>query len=385
MALRLLTTADGYFYWNSLDESMESGSSGSRSGSMSNCSAPENANESGGGGGRFTNDDEIEEEREIGGNVQHFLAVTSQSSKGTLMGSVSDSHLDYTSPSSSSTALPDAVSNESGVDSEEPNHELPSLLMDKAKEHTIERLQAQLLTLQAEVNAKDAKCEKLSLMQRSRSVDTEIHELTEHLFQEAYKMVQDAQLKRVHAEKLLNESKMKIDVLTAEVEALKSLVLSQSPGRGATGSHLHQSRASPHNSPATRKTSLTPKAWLTNAANAANSPVKKLPFMQRRNTSEGIEDLPLSAADLRLIEEEERLQKQVDFKEVDPIFHKEFTQWRERPEIDPESPFLHRILNEEIKTCLHFDNMELASLVLEAITTNALEIELISEQKPTVK
>uniref|UniRef100_A0A914XMZ2 Guanine nucleotide exchange factor for Rab-3A n=1 Tax=Plectus sambesii TaxID=2011161 RepID=A0A914XMZ2_9BILA len=198
-------------------------------------------------------------------------------------------------------------------------------------------------------------------------------------------MVQDAQMKRVHAEKLLNESKMKIDVLTAEVEALKSLVLSQSPGRGATGSHLHQSRASPHNSPAARKTSLTPKAWLTNAANAANSPVKKLPFMQRRNTSEGIDDLPLSAADLRLIEEEERLQKQVDFKEVDPIFHKEFTQWRERPEIDPESPFLRRILNEEIKTCLHFDNMELASLVLEAITTNALEIELISEQKPTVK
>ncbi len=78
-------------------------------------------------------------------------------------------------------------------------------------------------------------------------------------------MVQDAQLKRVHAEKLLNEAKMKIDVLTAEVDALKALVLSQSPARG------QQQRTSLQNSPSNRRTSLTPKAWLANAANSANS------------------------------------------------------------------------------------------------------------------
>lgn len=50
-------------------------------------------------------------------------------------------------------------------------------------------------------------------------------------------MVREANEKRAAAEKALNESQMKVDVLTAEVAALKTLVLTSTPSR--PNPHLH--------------------------------------------------------------------------------------------------------------------------------------------------
>lgn len=50
-------------------------------------------------------------------------------------------------------------------------------------------------------------------------------------------MVRDANEKQAAAEKSLKESQMKVDVLTAEVAALKTLVLTSTPSR--PNPHLH--------------------------------------------------------------------------------------------------------------------------------------------------
>lgn len=50
-------------------------------------------------------------------------------------------------------------------------------------------------------------------------------------------MVREANEKAAAAEKALNESQMKVDVLTAEVTALKTLVLTSTPSR--PNHHLH--------------------------------------------------------------------------------------------------------------------------------------------------
>lgn len=50
-------------------------------------------------------------------------------------------------------------------------------------------------------------------------------------------MVRDANVKQAAAEKALHESQMKVDVLTAEVSALKTLVLTSTPSK--PNPHLH--------------------------------------------------------------------------------------------------------------------------------------------------
>lgn len=50
-------------------------------------------------------------------------------------------------------------------------------------------------------------------------------------------MVHEANIRQAAAERALKESKMQVDVLTAEVAALKALVLTSTPSR--PNPHLH--------------------------------------------------------------------------------------------------------------------------------------------------
>ena len=65
----------------------------------------------------------------------------------------------------------------------------------------------------------------------SFQVESELHELTASLFQEAHRMVQEANVKAASAERCLHEADMKIDGLETEVAALKTLVLTSTPAR----------------------------------------------------------------------------------------------------------------------------------------------------------
>lgn len=101
----------------------------------------------------------------------------------------------------------------------------PSVL--EVREKGYERLKEELAKAQRELKLKDEECERLSKVRDQ--LGQELEELTASLFEEAHKMVREANVKQATAEKQLKEAQGKIDVLQAEVAALKTLVLSSSP------------------------------------------------------------------------------------------------------------------------------------------------------------
>ncbi|XP_073411617.1 rab-3A-interacting protein isoform X2 [Dendrobates tinctorius] len=100
----------------------------------------------------------------------------------------------------------------------------PSVL--EVREKGNERLKEELAKAQRELKLKDEECERLSKVRDQLGL--ELEELTASLFEEAHKMVHEANVKQATAEKQLKEAQGKIDILQAEVKALKGF-LSTSP------------------------------------------------------------------------------------------------------------------------------------------------------------
>ncbi|KAL3994425.1 GDP/GTP exchange factor Sec2p family protein [Acanthocheilonema viteae] len=224
------------------------------------------------------------------------------------------------------------------------------------------RLEQELNAARHSIAEKEAKCTRLSEIQNH--VDSEVQELTEKLFQEAYRMVNDAESRRVKAEKLLAESHLKVDMLVAEVEALKIIV--KSP-LSSTSQVTHLTAVTPQRTGlASRFLGSTRRKERHSSANSRKS--YTLPSSGRDSTS--------------LAQSEER----EPIFEIDPIYHREFTQWRERgASMDDNSAFLSRIIAEDICPCLNFSSTKLTEQVLDAIKANTLELEAVSETKPTVR
>ncbi|XP_055761007.1 rab-3A-interacting protein isoform X3 [Salvelinus fontinalis] len=165
---------------------------------------------------------------------------------------------------------------------------------------------------------------------------------------EAHKMVREANIKQSTAEKQLKEALNKIDVLQAEVSALKTLVLSTSP-------------TSPcHDLPGGSK-----------------APFKK---GHGRNKS-------TSSAMLGSGQEQSATQPIVrDCRELDSLLFSEFKLWKEEPSLERNSSFLERVYREDIYPCLTFSKSELGSAILEAVERNTLSVEPVGFQTlPVVK
>ncbi|VDD96192.1 unnamed protein product [Enterobius vermicularis] len=195
-------------------------------------------------------------------------------------------------------------------------------------------------------------------------MDTEVHELTEKLFQEAYKMVNDAEERREKAEKLLAESRMKLDVLTAEVEALKIIVKAPSVhiARGGVATRIFGSKFGIFSS------------------SKKNKRVDIYVPAEKKSLS-----WPASTKDSTVSHNEEMKQQENVF-EVDPIYYREFAEWHESGAVlDEKSPFWKRIVTEEIEPCLNFENVETKNKIISAVKCNALELEPVIEQKPSLK
>uniref|UniRef100_A0A8C4RIF9 RAB3A interacting protein (rabin3) n=2 Tax=Erpetoichthys calabaricus TaxID=27687 RepID=A0A8C4RIF9_ERPCA len=220
----------------------------------------------------------------------------------------------------------------------------PSVM--EVREKGYERLKEELAKAQRELKLKDEECERLSKVRDQ--LGQELEELTASLFEEAHKMVREANIKQATAEKQLKEAHGKIDMLLAEVAALKTLVLSSSP---------------------TSPTKDMP-------------PTGKTPFKKghARNKS-------TSSAMLGSNQELSVMQPIVkDCKEVDLQLFNEFKQWREEPTLERTCSFLDRIYKEDIYPCLTFSKCELASAILEAVENNTLSIEPVGFQPlPVVK
>merc|ERR1719336_1990186 len=138
-------------------------------------------------------------------------------------------------------------------------------------------------------------------------VEREMEDLTASLFQEAHKMVQEANIKRAQAEKTLAESEMKVDGLETEVSALKALVITSTPSNPGPGNHLHQSH---HR--VTSDTSL--------GDTAAASPSS--PARQRQDMDSVDSGASGGEAD----------------RHIDPVLRQEYLSWKKSPDMKESNP-----------------------------------------------
>ncbi|XP_027899816.1 rab-3A-interacting protein isoform X4 [Xiphophorus couchianus] len=219
----------------------------------------------------------------------------------------------------------------------------PSVM--EVREKGYERLKEELAKAQRELLLKDEECERLSTVRDQ--LGQELEELTASLFQEAHKMVREANVKQANAEKQLKEALGKIDVLQAEVQALKTLVLS---------------------SPTSPVAELPP---------AAKAPFRRGHSRNKSTSSAMMGSQPDPAATQPIV---------MECREVDSQLFAEFKAWKEAPTLDRRCGFLERVYREDIHPCLAFNKSELGSAILDAVEQNTLSVEPVGFQPlPVVK
>ncbi|KAM8891756.1 guanine nucleotide exchange factor for Rab-3A isoform 3-T4 [Spinachia spinachia] len=221
------------------------------------------------------------------------------------------------------------------------------------REKGSEILKEQLDAAKKELKLKDKECERLS--QVRTQLEQELEELTASLFEEAHKMVNEANVKQAAAEKQLKEAQGKIDVLQAEVTALKTLVLTSTPS--SPNRQLH-----PQLQPlGTRGAS---KHVRNKSASGAFPPLPRQPE-------------PCSVCTAPAAKEH---------REMDSVLYAEFLLWKENPGVERSSAFLSRIHREDVGPCLSFTRSELSQLVQSAVENNSLTIEPVATSAvPMVK
>ncbi|XP_032083860.1 guanine nucleotide exchange factor for Rab-3A-like isoform X2 [Thamnophis elegans] len=219
------------------------------------------------------------------------------------------------------------------------------------REKGSEFLKEELHRAQKELKLKDEECERLSKVREQ--LEQELEELTASLFEEAHKMVREANTKQAASEKQLKEAQGKIDMLQAEVTALKTLVITSTPS--SPNRELHPQLQSPTKTAFRKGHGRNKSTSSTGAITAAGQSAP-----QESVNSE--------------------------FKEVDSILFAEFQAWKESPTLDKSCPFLKRIYHEDVGPCLDFTKHELSELVQAAVEQNTLTIEPVATQAlPVVK
>ncbi|KAL2093183.1 hypothetical protein ACEWY4_010495 [Coilia grayii] len=214
------------------------------------------------------------------------------------------------------------------------------------REKGAEFLREQLDAAQKELKLKGEECERLSHVRDQ--LEQELEELTASLFEEAHKMVREANVKQATAEKQLKEAQGKIDVLQAEVTALKTLVLTSTPS--SPNRQLHPQLQS----------AGTRGALRGHTRNKSTSSALTHPHGQ---AEAGPTDThPASKED----------------KELDSVLFAEFLSWREAPSLERSSAFMGRVYREDIGPCLSFNRTELSQSVQSAVESNSLTIEPVA-------
>lgn len=262
----------------------------------------------------------------------------------------------------------------------------------EVKEHAVAKLQEELKRTHEELKLKDEEVARLSRIRQD--VEAELEELTASLFQEAHNMVREANLRQATAEKLLEESRMKAEVLAAEVAALKTLVLTSTPAR--PNPHLHpqidtKSRSS-QNSEDGGQQGLFAKKHRRSPSHfnlkygRENSPPDSPIKEQRPSLPTDREEFEREWKRDREKERDKDKDREKDCSnkdfglEVDPRVHTEFLKWKANPCVDRTDPFVGRVFREDIDLCLDFPNQELGGKVRQAVLDGIIFIEAVSDK-----
>ncbi|XP_039209123.1 guanine nucleotide exchange factor for Rab-3A isoform X7 [Crotalus tigris] len=209
-------------------------------------------------------------------------------------------------------------------------------------------------------------------------------------------MVREANTKQAASEKQLREAKGKIDMLQAEVTALKTLVITSTPS--SPNRELHPQLQSPAKTAfrkghgrnkSTSSTGAITVAGQSAPQESVNSefkesgvptllslllcivPAKAIHITYEPGWRFPAADSPFSSPLSR---------------QVDSILFAEFQAWKESPTLDKSCPFLKRIYHEDVGPCLDFTKHELSELIQAAVEQNTLTIEPAAIQAlPVVK
>lgn len=212
------------------------------------------------------------------------------------------------------------------------------------REKGSEFLKEELYKAQKELKLKDEECERLCKVRAQ--LEQELEELTASLFEEAHKMVREANMKQAASEKQLKEAWGKIDMLQAEVTALKTLVITSTPA--SPNRELHPQLLSP--------TKAGPRKG----------------HSRQKSTSSLCPVVCPTAGHIPTPDKEG--------KEVDTTLFAEFQAWRASPTLDKNCPFLERVYREDVGPCLDFTVQELSALVRTAVEDNTLTIEPVASR-----
>lgn len=252
----------------------------------------------------------------------------------------------------------------------------------EVKEHAVAKLQEELKRAHEELKLKDEEVARLSRIRQD--VEAELEELTASLFQEAHNMVREANVRQATAERLLEESRMKSEVLAAEVAALKTLVLTSTPSR--PNPHLHpqiDTKGRLNNGEESQQGLFTKKhrrspSHFNLKYGRENSPPDSPVKEQRLQLPT---DKEILERDWKREREKEKERECKDFGlEVDPRVHTEFLRWKANPCVDKSDSFVARVFREDIDLCLDFPNKELGTKVRQAVLDGIIFIEAVSDK-----
>ncbi|XP_053802927.1 guanine nucleotide exchange factor for Rab-3A isoform X2 [Vidua chalybeata] len=232
------------------------------------------------------------------------------------------------------------------------------------REKGSEFLRDELHKAQKELKLKDKECERLSKVREQ--LEQELEELTASLFEEAHKMVREANTKQAAAEKQLREARGKIDMLQAEVTALKTLVITSTPS--SPNRELHPQLQSPSKA-GFRKGHGRNKSTSSAVVSAASQSVAPEP-VSRECRESGFPALlslllcilPGKAIHITYEPGWQALGADASSfsssRQVDSILFAEFQAWKESPTLDKSCSFLDRIYREDVGPCLDFTKQE---------------------------
>ncbi|XP_063992546.1 uncharacterized protein LOC135170546 [Diachasmimorpha longicaudata] len=288
----------------------------------------------------------------------------------------------------------------------------------EVKEHAVTKLEEELKKAHEELKLKDE--EVTRLLRFRQDVGSELEELTASLFQEAHNMVREANTRQATAERLLEESRMKVEVLAAEVVALKTLVLTSTPAQpnphlhpqidnrcavrckstssaddvgGSGGIFTKKHRRSPshmnlkygrENSPPESPVKEQKPIFSTAAHHEVHSNDNSLGSRQFREKGDVKETRDSERDDCERGGEGDRITSkdgQSDLgMEIDPRLQSEFLTWKANPCLSQSDAFVGRVFREDIDLCLDFPNSELGVRVREAVLGGVIFIEAISDK-----
>ncbi|XP_059152406.1 guanine nucleotide exchange factor for Rab-3A-like isoform X2 [Physella acuta] len=218
------------------------------------------------------------------------------------------------------------------------------LSLAHVKEKGYARLEEELMKAQKALEMKDEEVDELRGI-RERLMK-EVSDFTASLFEEVNSQLNTAALSEQQARRQLQEANTQIEVLSAEVAALKDLVLTSTPS--SPNKHLHPQIDTP------KKEKGGKPFWKTHRRSTSHHQFTK----ESR-------------------EKAEATQHHSQLKEMDTVVFDEFSRWRLQPTMEFVGQFFTRVQQEDIQPCLNFKNTKLADKILESVKGNTLSIEPI--------